>query len=144
MSKIVFDTMRVLQFIKQRVPVLASENMKGLGLEKDSELIAGVLYEGYTGVAVWAHVAAIPGARWLNRDFLRYSLEYAYTEMGCKHIFGWVEAGNIQARRFDEHLGFRPVAQIEGAGKDGGAVVIYRMDRDDCRFLKQGVRHGQE
>lgn len=136
-TRIVSDPGRVFAFCKERMPLSLVAGMKGLGLEKDGELVAGVIYEGYNQHNVWMHVAAEPGAKWLNRDFLRYSFHYPFVELGCKRVSGYVEASNSQARRFDEHLGFKQEAVLQGAASDGGDVILYVMWRNDCRYLEK-------
>ena len=61
------DLTRVLEFIRKHVPLALVDNMTALGLERDGELIAGVIYEGFNGHNVWMH-CAIPGR--LPREFL--------------------------------------------------------------------------
>jgi RimJ/RimL family protein N-acetyltransferase len=109
--------------------------MKGLGLERDGELVAGVVYEGFNGKNVWMHVAAEPGAKWMTREYLRYCFHYPFNEMGVQRVTGYVEASNELARRFDEHLGFRQEAVMKGAATDGGDVILYVMWKDECRYV---------
>lgn len=135
-TRIISDPGRVFAFCKERMPVSLVAGMKGLGLERDGELVAGVLYEGFNHHNVWMHVAAEPGRSWLNKEFLRYCFHYPFVELGCKRISGYVEARNADARRFDEHLGFRQEAVLQGAASDGGDVILYVMRRDDCRYLE--------
>ena len=135
-TRIISDPARVYHFVSQRMPLNVVAGMKGLGLERDGELVAGVVYEGYNRYNVWMHVAAIPGRRWLNREFLRYCFQYPFDELGCRRVSGYVEASNEDARRFDEHLGFRQEAVLHGAASDGGDVILYVMRREDCRFLE--------
>jgi RimJ/RimL family protein N-acetyltransferase len=47
-----------------------------------------------------------------------------------------VEASNLPARRFDEHLGFQQEAVLQGAASDGGDVILYVMRRENCRYLE--------
>ncbi len=136
MSKqIISNPARVYDFVKQYVPIPIVSGMKGLGLEKDGELIAGVVYEGFNGVNVWMHVAAEPGAKWLTRDYLRYCFHYPFVELGCKRVSGYVEDSNEFAKRFDEHLGFQREAVLKGAASDGGDVILYVMRREECRYV---------
>lgn len=135
-TRIVSDPARVFAFCSERMPVSLVAGMKGLGLERDGELVAGVLYEGYNRHNIWMHVAAEPGKKWLNRDFLRYSFHYPFVELGCNRVSGYVEAHNADARRFDEHLGFQQEAVLQGAASDGGDVILYVMRREDCRYLE--------
>lgn len=126
----------MLAFVRTQMPMAYVENMKSLGLERDGELVAGVLYEGYNGPNVWMHVAAVPGRRWMSRDYLWYCFHYPFNEMNVQRISGYVNANNEQARKFDEHLGFKVEATLSGAAPDGGDVLIYVMRREDCRFLR--------
>lgn len=135
-SRIVSDPGRVFTFVQQYMPMNMVAGMKGLGLERDGELVAGVLYEGYNNHNVWMHVAAEPGGKWLNREFLRYVFYYPFVELGCKRVSGYVEASNKAARRFDEHLGFQQEAVLQGAASDGGDVILYVMRRENCRYLE--------
>jgi RimJ/RimL family protein N-acetyltransferase len=135
-TRIVSDPARVFAFCKERMPVSLVAGMKGLGLERDGELVAGVLYEGFNHHNIWMHVAAEPGRKWLNKDFLRYCFQYPFLELGCNRVSGYVEASNVDACRFDEHLGFRQEAILQGAASDGGDVIVYVMRREDCRYLE--------
>lgn len=135
-STIISNPARVWSFVTQRgVAVPMSAGMKGLGLERDGSLVAGVLYEGYTGHNIWMHVAADQSKRWMTREYLRYCFHYPFNELGCGRVSGWVEASNEAARRFDEHLGFKEEARLKGAARDGGDVILYVMWRKDCRYV---------
>ena len=135
-TRIISDPARVYDFVSRLMPLNVVAGMKRLGLERDGELVAGVVYEGYNGFNVWMHVAAVPGRSWLNKGYLRYCFEYPFIELGCRRVSGYVEAHNQDARRFDEHLGFRQEAVLSGAASDGGDVILYVMRREDCRFLE--------
>lgn len=128
------DLSRVLEFVRKHVPLSFVENMTALGLERDGELIAGVIYEGFNGHNVWMH-CAIPGR--LTREFLNACFRYPFVQLGCKRVSGYVEASNIKARIFDEHLGFKPEARLRGAASDGGDVILYAMTREGCRYVAQ-------
>ncbi len=135
-ARLISNPARVFAFMSQFMPLAAVSGMKGIGLEKDGDLVAGVLYEGFNGQNVWMHVAGAPGSRWMNRELLRYSFHYPFNEMGVRRISGYVNASNTQARRLDEHLGFVPEARLRGAAPDGDDVILYVMWRENCRFLE--------
>ncbi len=131
-----FDFSKVFGFVQSLVPGLSrSENMTGIGLLRDGELIAGVIYEGFNGHNVWMHVAAIPGAKWLVRDYLKACFAYPFKVCGCVRVSGYVNDSNEAAKRFDEHLGFEEEARLRGAAADGGDVILYVMWRKDCRYV---------
>lgn len=97
-------------------------------------LVAGVLYEDWNGANILGHVAAVPGRRWLNREFLWFCFHYPFEQLGVKRITGIVPSVNADARRFDESLGF----ELEATLKDAhplGDLCVYKMTRDKCRWL---------
>lgn len=131
-----FEFSHVFPFVKGLLPGLAqAENMRAIGLRKDGELVAGAVYEGFNNRNIWVHLAGLPGRAWLNRSFLQAGFYYPFVLCGVDRLSGYVDASNTDARRFDEHVGFREEARLKGAAVDGGDVIIYVMWRDDCRYL---------
>lgn len=115
-------------------------------LDPEKGLIAGVLYQNFNGVNISAHIAAEPGATWLNRAFLWTIFDYPFRQLGVKRITGLVPDANSAAKAFDEHLGFVEEARIDGA-LPSGDLIIYRMREQDCRWLRSldgryGRHHG--
>jgi RimJ/RimL family protein N-acetyltransferase len=134
-DKLVYSTGRVFAFVSGLVPMNAVAGMVGIGLERDGELIAGVIYEGFNGKNIWMHVAAVPGKRWLVRSYLKACFVYPFVQCGVDRVSGYVNASNLEARRFDEHLGFKEEATLQGAAADGGDVIIYVMRKKGCRYV---------
>lgn len=99
------------------------------------EVIAGTWFEGFNGSNINMHVAAIPGRRWMTREFLHFSFAYPFLQLGVKRITGIVPESNAAARRFDEHIGFTLEARLKDAAPDGD-LLIYRMFKDECRWLR--------
>jgi RimJ/RimL family protein N-acetyltransferase len=138
-----FSLTRVAAFMRSYLPGLKlAEDMIALGLTRDGELVAGVLFEGYNGKNLWMHVAAEPGKRWLHRDYLLAVFAYAFLICSVERVSAYVDASNLEARRFNEHLGFREEARLTGAAADGGDVVLYVLWRCDCRFITDEVSDG--
>lgn len=108
-----------------------------IGLEKDGELVAGVVFDDYNGVSCCIHVASDGTRRWLNREYLWFTFHYAFNQLGVRKLIGKVTADNASALRFDRHLGFVEEARIRDAC-EGGDLIILTMTREQCRFL--GVR----
>lgn len=106
-----------------------------IGLERDGEIIAGVLYDFANGASIYMHVAAL-GGNWLDREFLRVCFDYPFNQLGAKVVIGLVGSKNERARRFDEHLGFKLQAEIPDGHPDG-SLLIYVLRREDCRWLRR-------
>ncbi len=131
-----YDLEAVFPFVRALVPGLArSEGMRSIGLRRDGELVAGVVYEGFNGSNMWIHVAALPGARWLVRSYLYACFYYPFGLCGVERLSGYVNASNAAARRFNEHLGFQEEARLRGAAPDGGDVIVYVMWKRECRHV---------
>lgn len=140
-TRIISDPARVYAYVASLTPMQMTAGMKGIGLERDGSLIAGVLYEGFNTHNVWMHVAShIPGA-WLTRSYLRICFEYPFVQVGVRRVGAQVADSNLASRRFIDRLGFVREATIHGAARDGGDIGLYVMWRDDCRFI--GDKDGQ-
>lgn len=135
MKRIVCDEpARVCQFVSERMGVSSWSAATSIGLEEDGALIAGVVFDYYNGASICMHVAAI-GRRWMTRDYLWYCFHYPFNELKVKRITGLVPESNLDARRFDENLGFKLETRLTDAHPDGD-VLVYKMTREDCRFLQ--------
>lgn len=109
-----------------------------IGLERNGELIAGVVYDHYAFRSICIHVAA-EGSHWLNREFLKAAFGYPFNQLRVNKVIGLVDSANAAARRFDEHLGFQVEGVIRDAAKHGD-LIFYSMTRAQCRWL--GELHG--
>lgn len=107
------------------------EGDKCIGLEKDGQLIAGVMYEGWNGASIHAHIA-IQGR--INREFLWYIFYYPFVQAGVNVIIGLVSEDNKKAQAFDEHLGFTLHSRLP-KGHPSGDLLIYTMTKDQCKWL---------
>jgi hypothetical protein len=121
---------------------------QGIGLvefpdEGEPHLIAGVWFDGWNGANIYMHVAALPGRRWMTREYLWYVFHYAFEQCGVKRITGLVAETNQDARQFDEHIGFTLETRLTDACTDGD-LLVYRMFKDECRWLKLGEKYGRK
>ena len=135
MDRLVLSASRVLDFVQKHMPLNAVAGMQGIGLERNGELIAGVLFEGNNGRNVWMHAAANKGRVWATRMFVATCFGYAFTQCGVSRVSAYIEDHNVPSKRFVEHLGFQKEAVLPGAASDGGDILIYRMLRSECKYV---------
>lgn len=109
------------------------ENYSALGLVEDGELIAGVIYNHYSGTNICMHVAAVPGRRWLNKAFLFAAFDYPFNQLGVRRVTGLVPAKNAEARRFDTKLGFKYEGRMRHALADDDMLILGLL-KEDCRW----------
>ena len=111
-----------------------------LGWIRDDEVIAGVMYEHYTGASIEATIAVAPGAV-LVPGFVKIIFDYPFKQLGVNLILISVAESNWKSRSLVEKLGFKKEAEIVGVYPDG-AKIIYTMTPSQCRWLEN--ENGQE
>jgi len=87
------------------------------------------------------HVASDCSRRWLTRKALQFAFAYPFFQLKAKRLTAPIGEGNSDSRRFAEHLGFILEAKLQDAHPTG-AICLYRMTRDECRFLTQRPLYG--
>lgn len=104
--------------------------------------IAGCLYESCNGASVLGHLVGV-GKKWMNREYLWYCYHYPFEVLKVNKIIGLVESDNLEARRLDEHMGFKLEATLASCAPKGD-LLIYTMTKDQCKWLKLRDRiHGE-
>jgi RimJ/RimL family protein N-acetyltransferase len=127
---------RVIQWVTDRIAHTdAVLGNVGIGLEEDGELIAGMVYGNYTPVSICMHVAAAPGKRWANREFLYRMFAYPFLQLGVQRITGIIREDNDDSLRFAEQIGCTQEGVMRKACPDGTNLVIYGMLKDECRWI---------
>jgi len=125
------DHERVGLWIQQQGAGFYREGCKCIGLERNGQLVAGAMYDYFNGASVYVHLA-ITGK--LSREYTWYCFYYPFVQLGAKMLIGLVAADNAKARRFDEHIGFKLLTEIEDA-HPCGSLLVYGMKKSDCRWL---------
>lgn len=106
---------------------------KGIGWERDGKLVAGVLFDNYTGRSVQMHVGS-DGDGWLVRSFLRACYSYPFNQLKVNKVVAIVDSENKASMRFCLHLGYVEEGVIKDAGKYGDLHIL-TMTRQQCRFI---------
>ena len=109
---------------------------KAIGLEEDGELIAGVMYNMYSGASISMHIAAQEGKRWMTKSYLYTCFAYPYVQLGCHRVTGLARADNHRATQFIERLGFQQEGLVRMGNKDGTDIKLYGMLKHECRWLE--------
>ena len=87
----------------------------------DDELMAGVVFNGYSHPNILMHIAA----ERMTPAFVAAFAHYPFEQLKVARVTGLIDKDNKASRRFAEHLG----AVLEGTMKDasprGGDVCVY-------------------
>lgn len=132
--RVLVDNERVGRWVCERTGGSHDQNTIGIGLERDGELIAGVLFDNYLGGSICMHVASDGSKNWMTREFLFKVFHYPFKQLGVSVIIGLVDSTNAAALSFDQALGFVLEHSIPGAGRHGDLVIL-TMRPAQCRFL---------
>ena len=115
---------------------------EAMGVEKDGELIAGVVFDDYVENTRCAMHCAGVGKNWLSKEFLFVLFDYAFRQLGCKVVVLTVDSENTDSVKFISHLGFEEKCRIEG-GSPAGDLIIFTMRRVNCHWLKRKTKELQ-
>lgn len=141
--KRVVQGLPVVRWVENNAGGRFGDSATGLGLEtEDGRLVAAVAFNDFNGANMCIHVASDGSKNWLNKHFLKCVFDYAFNHCKVKRLTGIVPSSNIAARRFDEHLGFVEEARLKDAHPDGD-LILYRMRKEDCRFLNTRSQNEQ-
>lgn len=116
---------RVARFVSEQLGFGLCPPYSCAGIERDGEIVGGVIFNGFEGCAINVTVA---GSGW-TRGFLHQVGHYVFSQLGCERITAVTECENVV--RLTKRLG----GQIEGrmrahfgAGRDGIVLGILREE----------------
>lgn len=124
-----------MRFVASRVGEKEFEGYTAIGLERDGELIAGVLYEQHNGPNVMMHVASNGTRHWMTPAYMAACFKYPFLCLNVNRVTGLVRSDNQDAQRFDEALGFKHEGVLREAAADGTDLILYGMLKRECRYL---------
>lgn len=133
-SIVVGQNERVGAFVANRIGNSKWVDYQAIGIEKDGEIIAGVVIDGYVPGARCSIHCAGDGKKWLTREFLAIVFSYVFQQIDCKVVVNPVNSSNKDSVRFTSHLGFKEVARIPGGYVDGD-LLIFTLNKEDCRWI---------
>lgn len=134
MSRFVINDKRTVEFVTKENGITDGQIHSSIGLERDGEIVAGIVYCDFSGSNIFLHVASKPGVNWISRGLLKLVFGWPFNGLGVKRITGLVPESNTRAVKLDEHLGFKREARLEDIFPEG-ALLIFGMRREECRFL---------
>jgi hypothetical protein len=130
---------RIGQWVADKLGTVYSPNSSAaIGLVKDGNVVAGVIYENWNRRSVVTHIA-IEGR--LTRSFLYAIFHHPFVTCGVNKIISAVNDTNTKSVLMVENMGFIAEGRLKDCSPDGD-IILYTMQKSNCRFL--GKRYGQE
>lgn len=112
---------------------------QAIGQTYNGKLIAGILYNGYTGSNIFMH-SRCDDPKHVSRKFYWMIFDYPFNQLLVKRATGVVCDNNDKARRVNEKLGWVYETTI-GDHFPTGNAIIYKMYRHDCRWLNLSEKY---
>ena len=116
----------------------SKEIATAIGLERDGNIIAGVIYENWNRRSIVCHIA-VEGR--LTPGFIAAIFDYPFNVCAVEKVISPVGSGNTKSQRLATSMGYVEEARIKDAHPDGD-LILYTLKRSDCRFL--GENYGKK
>jgi len=110
-----------------------------LGLLHNNKFVAGVNYEQFNGRSIVALIA-VKGR--MTPAFLAAIFDYPFCVCGVHKIICTIDSNNARSIRLCRKMGFSQEGNIKAAATSGGDLLIYTLEKSNCRFLKE--RYGKK
>jgi hypothetical protein len=103
--------------------------------EKDNiEWVIG--YTAFIGKTCQMHMVNLKGG-YTPKGLLFGAFDYPFNCCGLEKVFGLVNSLNTKAMEYDQKLGFKEAVRFPKMHADGGDMVIFEMDKTDCKWIKE-------
>lgn len=130
---------RLLPWAQERIGVIFREDAKAIGLERDGEVVAVVVFDTFSPADACMHIASDGTKRWMSKELLLAAFAYPFVQLGLRRLTGLVPAKNKEALAFDEHIGFVREGYHPHACPDDDLVSLGLL-RENCRFIDRGAK----
>lgn len=137
------DRTAVQSFFADRLGLKWSDDFRGVLHVPDvyrnatssmDHVAVAVGYNGFMGHTCCMHVV-IQKPEAMTARIVRDAFVFPFEKCGCVAVLGMVDSSNAAALEFDRRLGFKEIDRIPGGALDGDLVIL-RMTRADCRWLR--------
>lgn len=106
-------------------------NSQSIGLKRNDEFVAGVIYENWNRRTITCHIA-IAGR--MTSRYLAIIFDYPFNVCDVKKIIVPVDSTNSKSINLVEKMGFTEEARIKDGMADGD-MILYTLAKNDCKYL---------
>ena len=93
-------------------------------------------YTAFIGKTCQMHVVNLTTS-YTPKGVLFGAFDYPFNYCGLEKVFGIVNSKNERAMQYDQKLGFKEAVRFNGVHDDGGDLVVFEMNKADCRWIKE-------
>lgn len=118
-------------------PDCFDEKAKTIGVTRNEQLIAVIVYTDYYPHMLEMHIVSID-KRWATRHNLRTLFSYPFIQLGLERVQAILAASNEGAISMAERLGFKREGYHSKAYTGGVDAVSYGMLKHQCKWVYHG------
>jgi len=107
-----------------------AEGSQAIGLERDGQIIAGVIYENWNYASIVCHIA-IEGR--MTKTYLKAIFDYPFNVCKVKKIIVPVSSAHVKSLKLVTKMGFIEEARVKDATPDGD-IIFLTLAKENCRF----------
>ena len=137
MDTLVFDQKEAIgAWVAQQVGQTSDwGSFYAMGVARDGEIIAGVVFNNFNGANATCHIAITRFTR-MSPKLFEAVCDYAFNFCKLKRITGMVPSNEPKILAFDKHLGFEEEFVMKD-GAPGADMHVLVMWPDTCRWLRK-------
>lgn len=133
---VLFDKARVAEWVAREVNQGADwGSYYAMGVERDGEMIAGVVINNFNGANATCHIAIKRFTKAIVPLF-QHVCHYAFNQCKLKRLTGMVPSNEPHIIAFDKHIGFEEEFVMRD-GAPGADMHVLVMWPDTCRWLRK-------
>ena len=125
----------VVAFMASTLFVTPTENATAIGFRASGRIVAGVMYDKWSGAAIEAHIwmeeGRVPPIQWAAAV-----LDYPFNQLGLDMMVAWVRDSNSKSLWLCKKLGFKEEGHVDQFFRSGEGCTILRLTKEDCWALK--------
>jgi hypothetical protein len=139
-SRLVFDQVqRVGKWVAEQTEQTASwGDFYAIGVEKDGEIVAGVVINNYNGTNATVHQAVKGFSKLVPKMFFHVA-DYSFNHCKLKRLTGMVPTSMQDVIAFNRKHGFEDEFVMKCGAPDGEDLQVMVLWPENCRWLKPRI-----
>jgi hypothetical protein len=93
-------------------------------------------FTAFIGKTCQMHMVNLKGG-YTPKQLLKAAFDYPFNQCGLEMVFGIVNSNNVKAMEYDKKLGFTEAKRFVKMHDDGGDLVVFEMNKADCRWIRE-------
>ena len=108
------------------------ERSQAIGLKRDDEIVAGVIYENWNHKSIWCHIA-IEGR--MTPAYLASIFDYPFMVCDVKQIYAPTLSDNHRQIKILYKMGFVEESRLIDSDENGD-LIFFKLEKKNCKYIR--------